>query len=255
MNNQTVYDYVTLPFTDGTADGNELKWDIPATAYMTNTKGLLCKVSISDAAFYDTTETDNVSICYDGVLNNYSTTTEMTGVLGSFNRNYADNLQYIQYGKLPSQTNHEVTFTFDVEFDEAPLVFYSSNALNEGAIVWLEKVKTITTTQFTGKKVFFSSTTNSPGINFADNNSSPANWIAIGKLANQNIGHKFVKKNIEYLVPARPNQIRLKFFRQNNTTKTGVNNGYVTLKFEYLDPEEVKQNDINQSYKSAFPNK
>jgi hypothetical protein len=57
---------------------------------------------------------------------------------------------------------------------------------------------------------------------------------------NNDYKHEFIPNRIKYLTQSRPTQIRIKLAKANST-RTGVafDDGYVTLKFEYLSKEQV----------------
>tara|TARA_R100000773_G_C4187857_1_gene94923 strand:+ start:49 stop:564 length:516 start_codon:yes stop_codon:yes gene_type:complete len=57
---------------------------------------------------------------------------------------------------------------------------------------------------------------------------------------------------IKLLTQARPNKIRLYFFKAINKNEFDVDSGCVTLKFEYLSPEAVKEINSAVSYTPAF---
>lgn len=65
-------------------------------------------------------------------------------------------------------------------------------------------------------------------------------------------------QDIKLLTSARPSQIKLYFYDERRFsigfTAGGANNdlGHVTIKFEYVNPEELEKNIVKQEYKSAF---
>ncbi len=154
-----VCDYITLDLNNANVDGAESSWYIPSSAYLSNSKGLVCLVSIADASLLKLAIDDDVVVVYKSVLNGYSSNNNC--VLGHFTRVY-------------------------------------------------------------------------------------------GTEYNTDVAHDYTPNNTRFMTPARPNNITLKFITTDGVDKTGIDNGHITLKFEYLDPDTTKQNDINQSYKSAF---
>jgi len=250
-NTDSVCDYITLFFGDGTADGNELKWYIPVSAYLSNAKGLVCKVSITDGIYTNTEDKQNLNVCYDGVMNAYSPTTEATNILGHFTKKYEDSKPFIQTGTVAANSGYQGTVTFDEAFSAPPQIISELNAGSDGNLGFSIKHSSITTTSFDFKKVYIREEDGT--YTFVQNNASIVMWAAIGTRATSKVSHQFIKNDVEYLVSARPNQIKLKFYRQNNVVVNNVSRGYVTLKFEYLDPDTTKQNSLNQEYESAFP--
>ena len=101
-------------------------------------------------------------------------------------------------------------------------------------------------------------------------NSSDANVInrdlaVLGSYSNftqQGIGNFRTEyqtsQTIKLLTPAKPRQIRLVFFKDdktpfNLTTENEMENeGHITLKFEYIDPEKLQDNNYSVEYKPAF---
>ncbi len=265
MNTETVCDYITLFFADGTADKSELKWDIPSSAYLSNAKGLLCKVSICDAAYTtpaDYEEKENLVVCYEGVLNGYSPNGNFP--LGHFTRVYQDSNLQMEYGTANNQDQTGVqTVTFDEEFQHTPAVIGGIENDDTGDVLFGRKARNYftNTLRYQTSKITYDDTAGTYTHSY--DTDSTFHYLAVGDRSSSNITHQYQKNDIEYLVTARPNQIRLKFFTQDYDSaddillahRFGVTvKGYVTLKFEYLDPDTTKQNDINQSYKSAFPN-
>lgn len=71
--------------------------------------------------------------------------------------------------------------------------------------------------------------------------------------------HEYQKPEvIKLLTPAKPRQIRLLFFKDDKTTfdltsETELEReGHITLKFEYIDPEKLRENNYGVEYKAAF---
>ena len=65
-------------------------------------------------------------------------------------------------------------------------------------------------------------------------------------------------QQIKLLTPARPTQIQLYFYNEQRFTipftSGGADNdkGHVTIKFEYVNPEELEKNIVKQEYGVAF---
>ena len=56
---------------------------------------------------------------------------------------------------------------------------------------------------------------------------------------NNDYKHEFIPNNIKLLTQARPSQIVLSFRSASDKSVVSSNNGYVTLKFEYLSKKQV----------------
>jgi hypothetical protein len=63
----------------------------------------------------------------------------------------------------------------------------------------------------------------------------------------------FKTEPVKILTPARPNKIRLYFFKATNKNEFDIATGCVTIKFEYLSPEAEKEINDAVSYIPAFP--
>lgn len=64
-------------------------------------------------------------------------------------------------------------------------------------------------------------------------------------------------QKIKLLTACRPSQIQLYFYDMNKnavdfTQAAGNEKGHITLKFEYVNPEELEKNIVNQEYLPAF---
>jgi hypothetical protein len=75
------------------------------------------------------------------------------------------------------------------------------------------------------------------------------NFATVAEHGTGNYQHQFVPNSVKYLIPARPQRIRLKFLTADGTVSSfGTGEGYLTLKFEYLSKDDVFQTNEESQY-------
>jgi len=94
-----------------------------------------------------------------------------------------------------------------------------------------------------------------PNTLMPNNISIMGSMVQSSNLRNASVAPTYVYSRtepIKILTPARPNKIRLSFWREDKQPRNVIR-GSVTLKFEYLSPEAQKQVNDAVSYVPAFP--
>ena len=81
-----IHDYITLGFKDGVIDGHKLHYNIPQSAYMSDSRADYCLVSVADTVFNDSGELNPVCITCNLTRNSYATTQSLTGIISSYTR-------------------------------------------------------------------------------------------------------------------------------------------------------------------------
>ena len=160
-----IHDYITLGFKDGVIDGHKLHYNIPQSAYMSDSRADYVLVSVADTVFHDITQLNPVCITCNLSRNSYATTQNLTGIISSYIR-------------------------------------------------------------------------------------------VAGTSGDSNCSHYVSNDTVKFLTNARPSFIELKGHKVTNVS--GFNDlalvtGYVTLKFEYISKDAVKEIESEVRYLEAFP--
>ena len=81
-----IHDYITLGFKDGVVSGHKLRYEIPQSAYMSDSRADYVLVSVADSAFQDTDQLLPVCITCNLSRNSYSTSQTLTGIISNYIR-------------------------------------------------------------------------------------------------------------------------------------------------------------------------
>ena len=83
--NSTICDYVTLYLNDGTNDGtSKITFQIANSAYLNNSRGPYCLVSVADASIRTANNNENVLIGMENIYNHGSSSIHTPAILGNF---------------------------------------------------------------------------------------------------------------------------------------------------------------------------
>ncbi len=81
-----IHDYITLGFKDGVIDGHKLQYEIPQSAYMSDSRADYVLVSVADSVFHNNNQLLPACITCNLSRNSYSSAQSLTGIISNYIR-------------------------------------------------------------------------------------------------------------------------------------------------------------------------